>query len=39
MNNTLEVGKIIINRPSSSGKTTLAVAAQKQFENGGFGDF
>jgi chloramphenicol 3-O phosphotransferase len=33
MNNTLEVGKIIIiNRPSSSGKSTLALAAQKQFD-------
>lgn len=33
MNHALEVGKIIIiNGPSSSGKTTLALAAQKQFD-------
>ena len=33
MNNTLPAGKIIIiNGPSSSGKTTLALAIQKQFD-------
>ena len=33
MNHSLSVGKIIIiNGPSSSGKTTLALAAQKQFD-------